>query len=1227
LEEKMSLDLSLVVSNEKHYGPFVCGLCGGLASLDMVVTPWNNVFCRDCLTAYIQKCIQENSKLICPSSRENLQAPDIDGAKTMLVDNFPIRAEALKIAQPLAFKILTSVQVKCLINGSYWVGDYGELNQHSNGQSSNKSLRHPKPSTGLTRNTSVTGRRTSAFEDEVSRAGATTRGEPTAAHHLRSLPQHAEPDQVNLPELERCMERCDKLKKQANAKFNRGDIEGARLLYSEGLALISDFPVENEVRLMIASLYSNRAVTYYRERILPPSIDDCDKSLELDPKCEKTYIRKWRALAAMGEMDQANACLKKGLKMLPDSTKLQDELRRSMAPPASPAPSRMTDIHGNDGTFSLASISKMSAAGHDFDVLPGDPSPAALERSERLKKQANAKFNKGEIEAARSLYSDSLSCIPKGRKYNQEIKALLSILYSNRAVTYFRDKMYRESLADCEKAIELDPTTEKCYIRKSRALIGLEQLEKAYRCLTDGSTKIPNSKKIAEELRKADFEKFSTSQSSVGKKGNSKNTYDGAASVASLECYSSVGSLDFQYIAPISSIADKDDYTEELELADKLKRNANAKFNRGDIAGARLLYTEALGCLPNLSKGYEHDEVRACLVALYANRAVTFFREKDYLSSTSDCDKAIQLDPASEKTYIRKARALAALLRRSDAVNCLKEGLKALPNSKRLKEELSNAKEQLEGGRLQASNERDFQLSQPDNLDYGSVSSLQGSMTYLGGQTPKDAKSTLGSVAEGSELGIPFDESEELERAEKLKKQANAKLNKGDVAGARLLYGEGLGCLPIKPKTADARELVASLYANRAVTFFREKKFAATVIDCDKSLELDSKHEKSYIRKWRALMALGNFDDAFRCLEDAVKAIPYSDRLHEELEAASKQKDILSTINDLIANGKHQRAREILQPLVKTSDNVSLWLAAARADTYLGLTESALERVNKVLMFNPKHLEGLQVRGYALFLSGEMETGVTILKDALEVDIENVYQDASSLLQSCQKTFSGFSKGQARVKRGRYKEAILLFSGAMEDSQTIPVDSPLYSFLVTERAEASLLAHNYEDALEDCIEAIGLKKDNMAAWTIKVEVYFALERFQEARDELAKVRKSWGSGNDAIEHAYKKADFELHLQKADEDLRRIATSVETGIIPDIPDGEPLHFNLDDEFSKAPGKASKTRSASKSLRKSEKKDKDRKSKHRLGSGGDGRRTSSRSSSGHGRSSTRKRESRQ
>lgn len=1150
----MGYEMDGVVSDLKHCGPFICEVCKGLCSMDAVVTPCNHPFCRPCLEVWISKRAQEGLNCRCPACREELESPDGSQYETLEVDGKQVAANPMEKGQPLAFTCLKSVQVKCTESGCYWVGDYGELKKHIV-EHNLTTVRTPAATPAANASQAQP-----QYTYDDARVGTTTRGDATGAHHGRTLALHAQQKgsvEINQSDLERAMERCDKLKKQANAKFNRGDVEGARMLYSEGLALISSFPPQNDdVRLMTASLYSNRAVTFFRERILPPSIEDCDRSLELDPKSEKTYIRKWRALSALGDTEASIQCLRDGINALPQSTKLADELRKATGPPGTPSQHR--DIMD----MSVAGMSRLvddQTRAHEMELsVAGDPNPALMERAERLKKQANAKFNKGDIENARSLYADAIGCIPQPHEaYSQGVKSLLSMLYSNRAVTYFRDKKYQESLEDCEKSIILDPQSEKSYIRKARALGGMDKHDEARSCLEDASAKIPTSKKIREELIKA----IQESRPDSARGGDAMTTAD------SVDFNGSVGSFNFVTLDAKARTTTSNKYAEELELADKLKRNANAKFNRGDIAGARLLYTEALACLPN---DRENEEVRACLASLYANRAVTFFREKEYDPSTWDCDKAIELDPLSEKSYIRKARALNALERHGESVACIEVGLQAIGGSSRLQEELEKAREVLEanGGPSESAGDKgapsgaatDFQVSY-SSFEYNAAGNNASNFFV----SPNAAKPTLDAVSEvkSHDFSLPNSAKEDLERAEKLKKQANAKLNKGDVAGARVLYGEGLACLPSKgPETPEGRELAASLYANRAVTFFREKKFSATVLDCDKSLELDPKHEKSYIRKWRALMALGNFEDAFKCLQTAVAEIPDSQRLNEELTNASEQKDLLVTVNRLLERREYQEARDTLKPVVKTSDNVSLWLAAARADACLGFTDSALERVNKVLLFNPKHAEGLQVRGYAMFLSGEMEHGITLLKEALEVDIENENREVSALLEACERCFSSFNKGQARVKRGRYEEAVDLFTGAAEDGHPIPPDAPLYGILLTERAEANLLSNQYEDALDDCSEAIRLKNDNMTAWTVKVEVYFALGRLQEARDELAEVRKTWGAGNDTIEEAYKKTDFELRLKRADDDLHHIMVAVENGTAPISRDGEPLHMNHD-----------------------------------------------------------------
>jgi tetratricopeptide (TPR) repeat protein len=386
-----------------------------------------------------------------------------------------------------------------------------------------------------------------------------------------------------------------------------------------------------------------------------------------------------------------------------------------------------------------------------------------------------------------------------------------------------------------------------------------------------------------------------------------------------------------------------------------------------------------------------------------------------------------------------------------------------------------------------------------------------------------------------------------LETGEKLRKQANAKFNKGDFRASRLLYTEGINVMEsIVPRSGEECELVANLYSNRAVTFFREKKFDKVIADCDKAIVYDPSYDKSWIRKWRALMALGNFDDAYACLEMAAKTVGESSRIEIELGKARHENELITDVRALFEKGKMSEAKEMLKPHAMSSDNIGLLFLAARADCGLGHTESALERVNRALRFNPTHVEGLELRGYALFLSGETEKGAHLLQDVYIRDKDN--KEVRLKLSRCQKTHSAFSQGRSCVKRGRYKEAVDHFTIAMNESGEVPEGSPLFSALRTERAEAWLLSKKFSEALKDCQAVINVDTENATAWAIRSEVLVAMGKANEAKDELASIRRTWGRDNPTIDEGYRRVDFELRVQRADDDLSNLVAQLQAGTL-------------------------------------------------------------------------------
>ena len=415
------------------------------------------------------------------------------------------------------------------------------------------------------------------------------------------------------------------------------------------------------------------------------------------------------------------------------------------------------------------------------------------------------------------------------------------------------------------------------------------------------------------------------------------------------------------------------------------------------------------------------------------------------------------------------------------------------------------------------------------------------------------------------------------ERAEKLKKQANAKFNKGDFGSARSLYSEGISVMaPIKTPNDDERELLSNVHSNRAVTFFREKKFEDCIADCDKAIGFDSSYDKSWIRKWRALMALGNFDGAYACLEAAAATIPESKRINEELTKCRIDKELITHARAMIDQGEFQKARDVLKPYSRSSDNIGLLFVAARADACLGMTESALEKVNKALRFNPTHVLGLELRGFTLYLAGETEKGAHLLQEAYDRNRDN--KSVRAELMRCQKTHSAATKARSAVKRGRYQEAVDHFCASIKESASVPFKAPLYGILRTERAEAYLLCKKYQEALRDCEAVLTAQPENAPAWSVRADIMISTGAAQEAKVELKRIRHTWGADNPTIEEAYKRVDFELRVLKVDDELSSFMDDLKSGKVDKIfPEGKRKSNRRGKSDDNGDGKATKSKS--------------------------------------------------
>ncbi|KAL2181954.1 uncharacterized protein P884DRAFT_190934 [Thermothelomyces heterothallicus CBS 202.75] len=122
-----------------------------------------------------------------------------------------------------------------------------------------------------------------------------------------------------------------------------------------------------------------------------------------------------------------------------------------------------------------------------------------VQKLERMKEDGNTQYKAGRWQAALDLYTSALEVDPTNKGTNSKI-------LQNRALCRIKLKQYEDAIADCERAISLDPQYIKARKTKANALGLAEKWEAAVREWKAIQELDPEDRTIAKEVRKAELE-------------------------------------------------------------------------------------------------------------------------------------------------------------------------------------------------------------------------------------------------------------------------------------------------------------------------------------------------------------------------------------------------------------------------------------------------------------------------------------------------------------------------------------------------------------------------------------------------------------------------------------------------------------------------------------------------------------------------------------------------
>nr|AFJ24727.1 peptidyl prolyl cis trans isomerase FKBP-1 [Schmidtea mediterranea] len=99
---------------------------------------------------------------------------------------------------------------------------------------------------------------------------------------------------------------------------------------------------------------------------------------------------------------------------------------------------------------------------------------------------------------------------------------------------------------------------------------------------------------------------------------------------------------------------------EKLDHASEFKTRATEKLQNGNVTYATKLYERSISYIEYDSEFNDEEKVlrNNLLLSLRLNLALCYLKSSDCVKTIEECDKALELDPASEKALYRKGQAL-----------------------------------------------------------------------------------------------------------------------------------------------------------------------------------------------------------------------------------------------------------------------------------------------------------------------------------------------------------------------------------------------------------------------------------------------------------------------------------------------------------------------------------------------------------------------------------------
>ncbi|XP_055600895.1 dnaJ homolog subfamily C member 7 isoform X2 [Uranotaenia lowii] len=334
-------------------------------------------------------------------------------------------------------------------------------------------------------------------------------------------------------------------------------------------------------------------------------------------------------------------------------------------------------------------------------------------------------------------------------------------------------------------------------------------------------------------------------------------------------------------------------------------------------------------------------------------------------------------------------------------------------------------------------------------------------------------------------------EIENVSLAEEKKNAGNDlyKIKRYDAALA--LYTDAINLCPDTP----------AYYGNRAATYMMLGDYKAALRDAKQAVQIDAKFEKGYMRIAKCSLLMGDLIGTDQAIKKFLELDPSSQMLKQEIISLNQLRELNEKTITCYDKQDYRTCVFHCDNAIKIAPAcVNYKLLKAECLAYLGRYEESGEIAISIMQSNSTNADAIYVRGLTLYYSDNLEKGLLHFERALQLDPD--HKKAKAMRIKAKQLKERKEKGNEMFKTGKYKEALTIYSEALELD---PMNKDINSKLYYNRALVNAKLGNLRDAISDCTSAINLNEKYMKPLLQRAKCYYSLENFEECVKDYEKA--------------------------------------------------------------------------------------------------------------------------